>query len=321
MDKTREFFTSVKKYLSNIKKQSKVNNFVQDYYNKYSYGYSEVNDGQLLMKLQNYNMSLNVPYLATGQSGYFHEQIMSNGLGSFKLNPQDIEDAKFISKCFGKNTAYSSNNTPITYATLLGTTEFNYASQSFPAGIYEDVFQCSPDHDFPIQPLVGEKEEDYYLRVLEYQINSYNQFDSINKQEVLNRGKRLIHNFCGFDNKMYLIPISDLLNVKASFGDVNGLRDGNVSGENASQIVNNLQSLSQLLSEYNIDYNNLFNNPNMDNEFGIALYGVISTDKIQYIDVKRKYDIIQRKALELGYSWGDVIPNNIYLDINSTIKR
>lgn len=321
MNKTREFFTSVKNYLSNIKKQSKVNNFVQDYYNKYSYGYSEVNDGQLLMELQNYNMSLNVPYLATGQSGYFHQQIMSNGLGSFKLNPQDIEDAKFISKCFGKNAAYSSNNIPITYATLLGTTEFNYASQSFPAGIYEDVFQCSPDHDFPIQPLVGEKEEDYYLRVLEYQINSYDQFDSINKQEVLNRGKRLIHNFCGFNNKMYLIPISDLLNVRASFGDVNGLRDGNVSAENASQIVNNLQSLSQLLSEYNIDYNNLYDNPNMDNEFGIALYGVISPDKIQYIDVKRKYDIVQRKSVELGYSWGDVIPNNIYLDINSTIKK
>ena len=210
---------------------------MQDLYNKYGYGYDYNNDTQLLIELHNYNMMQDVPYLASGQNGYFHEQIMNNGLGNFKLNLQDIEDAKYISRCFEKNTFYSENNIPVTYATLLGTTEFNYATQSFPAGIYEDVFQCSSNHDFPIQPLVGEKEEDFYLRKLEYKIDSSNIFDSSNKQEALNRGKRLIHNFCCCKNKVYLIAFDDLLDIKASFGDVRGLRDGSVTQEQAQLII------------------------------------------------------------------------------------
>ena len=38
-------------------------------------------------------------------------------------------------------------------------------------GIFEDVFQCSPIHEFPIQPIVGESEQDFYLRLLEHQID------------------------------------------------------------------------------------------------------------------------------------------------------
>ena len=177
----------------------------------------------------------------------------SGVLGNFKLNYQDIEDARYISRCFGKNTTYSENNIPITYTTLLGTTEFNYASQSFPAGIYEDVFQCSPDHNFPIQPLVGEKEEEFYLRVLEFQIDSSDRFEIINKQEVLYRGKRLIHNFGCYKNKVYLINFNDVSDIKASFGDVEGLRSGSITYEESQQKITELPSFSQLLEIFNIN--------------------------------------------------------------------
>lgn len=210
MNRKTYFLTIINNYIKKIKGNKKVNTIIQSLYNKYGYGYTDINDAQLLMDLQNYNMLQDDPYLATGQSGYFHEQIMSNGLGSFKLNSQDIEDAKYISNCFGKVTMYSENNIQVTYTTLLGTTEFNYGTQTFPAGIFEDVFQCSPIHEFPIQPIVGESEQDFYLRLLEHQIDSSEEFNTINKQEVVNRGKRLIHNFCAHKNKIYLIKISNL---------------------------------------------------------------------------------------------------------------
>lgn len=124
------------------------------------------------MSLQEYNQSQESPLLATGQSGYFNEQIDENGLTVLEMKQQDIEDAEFISRSFNINTNFKNNNLPMIYTTLLGTTEFNYATQSFPAVIFEDVFQYSPNHIPPIRPLVGEKEPDFYLRLLKYQIKN-----------------------------------------------------------------------------------------------------------------------------------------------------
>ncbi len=321
MNRKTYFLTIINNYIKKIKGNKKVNTIIQSLYNKYGYGYTDINDAQLLMDLQNYNMLQDDPYLATGQSGYFHEQIMSNGLGSFKLNSQDIEDAKYISNCFGKVTMYSENNIQVTYTTLLGTTEFNYGTQTFPAGIFEDVFQCSPIHEFPIQPIVGESEQDFYLRLLEHQIDSSEEFNTINKQEVVNRGKRLIHNFCAHKNKIYLIKISNLQDIKASFGDIEGLRDGTASFEESQQKIQELPSFSQLLSSFNISSDMIYNDPNMQSEFGIALYGLIPYEKIQFIEVERKYEMMQRRAIELGYSIGDVIPLNLDSEITTSIKR
>lgn len=321
MNRKTYFLTIINNYIKKIKGNKKVNTIIQSLYNKYGYGYTDINDAQLLMDLQNYNMLQDDPYLATGQSGYFHEQIMSNGLGSFKLNSQDIEDAKYISNCFGKVTMYSENNIQITYTTLLGTTEFNYGTQTFPAGIFEDVFQCSPIHEFPIQPIVGESEQDFYLRLLEHQIDSSEEFNTINKQEVVNRGKRLIHNFCAHKNKIYLIKISNLQDIKASFGDIEGLRDGTASFEESQQKIQELPSFSQLLSSFNISSDMIYNDPNMQSEFGIALYGLIPYEKIQFIEVERKYEMMQRRAIELGYSIGDVMPLNLDSEITTSIKR
>ena len=225
------------------------------------------------------------------------------------MKPQDIEDAKFISSCFGKNTMYSENNIPVTYTTLLGTTEFNYGTRTFPAGIFEDVFQ-GLDHDFPIQPIVGESEQDFYLRILNFQIDSFENFNPMFKQEVLVRGKRLINNFCSYTNKIYLIKLKDIGNIKASFGDVNGLRDGTVSLEEAQRIIEDLPTFSQRLSSFRIDSSMIYSDPNMQSEYGIALYGKISYEKISFIEVKRKYEMIQKRAIDLGYSVGDTISLN-----------
>jgi hypothetical protein len=59
----------------------------------------------------------------------------------------------------------------------------------------------------------------------------------------------------------------------------------------------------------------------MQSEFGIALYGIIPPEKIQFIEVERKYELLQKRAIELGYSIGDIIPENFITEINSAIKR
>lgn len=303
-------FKTLLNYLAKIKAYGNLDTDVQRIYNMYGFGYDEENDAQLLMYLQQFNQERSVPYIASGQSGYFNDQIDANGLSNIKVSDQDLEDAKFISSCFGKNINYQSNNVQIVYTTLLGTTEFNYASQSFPAGIFEDVFQCSPSHALPIQPKVGETEQDFYLRLLIYQMDSISTFKVEYKDEAIYRATRLINNFCKSKNRVYLIKLEDVLSLKASFGDISGLRDGSLSTEDANLKIQSLVSLDDLLNNYNISNDYLYSDPNLTSEYGIALYGNIPKCKLKYIEVERAYTLMQKKAVDMGLQFGDEIPKS-----------
>ena len=290
---------------------------VQRIYNNFGFGYNRSNDYNLLEALEQYNLELSVPFLATGQNGYFNEQIEANGLSNLKLADQDIEDANFIANCFGKKLHYSDNNIPIVYTALLGTVEFNYASQSFPAGIFEDVFQCDSNHKLPIEPIVGEREQDYYLRLLALEIKKEKQVDYNKINEVMLRAKRLIERFCKNKNRIYLINLDDVLKLKASFGDIKGLRDGTLSKEESLKKIESLQSLEEMLPKFNI-----YGDSNFTTEYGVALYGNIPLNKLYYIDVERIYNLMQKRAIDLGYQVGDSIPLYInQLDEKGSVQK
>ena len=264
---------------------------------------------QLLSLLQEYNLSVQVPLLACGISSYFNDQVAENGLTGLKLTEEDKNNAKYIASCFGKNTNYSETDLSILYTTLLGTTEFNYGMQTFPAGIFEDVFQCPAEHTLPLDFIVGESEVDYYCRVLDYQISQYPNFPIEKRDEVLMRGRRLAIKFCNGKNRIYLIPSNNILDNKASFGDVDGLRSGNAIGEELEEKLSELYTLRKLLELYNISIND-YGNDNLTGEFGIAIYGKIDSIGITFIEVTRKYDLIQERARSMGYKEGETIPSN-----------
>ena len=133
MFNTNYIKTIITKFLKASDKTLKQNMQLQQLYDSNDYY-------EMLMLLQEYNLSQTMPFLACGMSCYFNNQVNENGLSNLKLSDQDIEDAKFIASCFGKLINYSDNNLSTLYTTLLGTTEFNYGMQTFPAGIFEDVF-------------------------------------------------------------------------------------------------------------------------------------------------------------------------------------
>lgn len=270
--------------------------------------YNPDNYSEMLMQLQEYNLIQSIPYMACGMSGYFNIKVEELGINNLKLDGQDKEDAKFIAACFGKKTNYSDNGLSVLYITLLGTTEFNYAMQTFPAGIYEDVFQCSANHSFPIRPIVGESEVDFYIRILEYQISQCPAFPLEKKDEVLYRAKRLINRFCCNKNRVYLVPYDNVSNNKASFGDINGLRDGNISGNDMKSKIDELPTLEQLLEHFYISIDNFYDDPNMTSEYGVAIYGTILNRNISYIEVDRTFELLQEKAKKLGYIDGEAIP-------------
>ncbi len=298
----------ITKILGSLHNEVKPNIELQQLYESTS------NHEEMLMALQRYNYAQSKPFLASGMSCYFNDQVDEHGLSNLKLSRQDMEDAKFIASCFGKDVNYSVNDLSIVYTTLLGTTEFNYGMQTFPAGIFEDVFQCSADHRLPIQPVVGESEPDFFCRVLDYQISQFNHFPTEKRIEALARAKRLTSHFCSGKNRVYVIPFEDVIHHKASFGDIEGLRDGKLSGEELKQKLDKLHTLEQLLQLFEITVENgmdPYNDMNMKSEYGIAIYGPIASKDISFLEVNRMYDLMQTKARDMGYVDGDVIPDDL----------
>jgi len=291
------------------------------------------NLSEFSMLMEQYNLSGNgEAYLATGVSCYFNDQIDRFGLANIMISGQDLEDVRFIQECFGKENKYGDNNLKVLYTTLPGTTEVIYGMQPFPAGIYEDVFQFSASHNYSLLPIVGESEADYYCRNLVMAIDKKEDFPVEKKAEVLERARRIATNFCSGKNRVYLIPIGNILNNKVSFGDEEGLRDGSLSGEKLQAKLDVMDSFLELtkkeISYVDIDFKNnrtnsvygLYSNSNYCvGEAGIAIYGDFSNKGITYFEIERKYDLMQCKARELGYVDGDIIPDNILYD--STRKK
>ena len=64
------------------------------YEKEHGYGFDYWDDSEFLAKLAEINMSLEDPYIVTGQNGYFNDRIMSSGLGDLSLDSEDLEDVK-----------------------------------------------------------------------------------------------------------------------------------------------------------------------------------------------------------------------------------
>ena len=151
---TEEQVAELKEANAEIKQGTKHNPELQSIYDSVTSAGLEDWEAQWEMqnRFQEFNMSAETPFLASGQSSYFNEQIDQGGMSGLKLREQDVEDARFIAECFGKKASFSDDNLDILYTTLPGTTEMNYATQTFPAIIFEDVFQCSASHELPFRP-------------------------------------------------------------------------------------------------------------------------------------------------------------------------
>ena len=288
---------------------------IQALYNKLGYGYTSTTDNTLLYLLSEYNKTLEEPYLATGQSCYYSEQIAKNGLTNLHFDQETIDDINYIFQCFGKKPYAKKGDIPIVFTTLLGTTEFNYATQSFPAFIYEDVFKGSVFHTFSIAPKVGEREQDFLLRVMEYNIENSTNFNLSNKEECLIRTKGIIDRFCSGKNRIYLIKIKDILDKKYSYGDIEGQRTRNATNEDINRQIEDLPTIEETLHSHSYFYEDfiygLYSDYNWTDEYGVAIYGNLSEVEIAYIEVDRIYDVWQKIAYALGCKEGEEIPKSI----------
>ena len=65
----------------------------------------------------------------------------------------------------------------------------------------------------------------------------------------------------------------------------------------------------------------LYSDPNFSvGERGIAIYGDFSNKGIVFFEIERKYDLMQKKARELGYVEGEVISESILYEKTGVVK-
>lgn len=86
------------------------------------------------------------------------------------------------------------------------------------------------------------------------------------------------------------------------------MRDRTLSNGEIVDKIKSLDSFKELMEKYNISRDTMYFNPNMTSEYGIALYGSIPKEKLKYIEVERAYQVMQKKALDMGLHLGDEIP-------------
>lgn len=58
-------------------------------------------------------------------------------------------------------------------------------------------------------------------------------------------------------------------------------------------------------TEHCADVWSMYQNPNFTSEYGVAIYGEIKSDDVEYVEIERGYDVMQRKALQAGLKAGD----------------
>ena len=306
--------TSAYKKLKEFKIIKDIHAKYYKYQHEHGYGFDSADDGEFLSALEELNISLEEPYIVTGQNGYFNERIMSKGLGDLSLDPEDQEDVDFIIDCFhNHNRRFQTDSIPFFSTTLLGTVEFNYATQTFPAGIEENVFQCYADHAWPILPKVGESEEDFYMRLMEYQIEHSETFDMSKKEEVLEKTRRLVDKFCKNNNRIWLIKKKDLADYKVSDGDIDEIKYGDKTLEEKREIIAGLETLEEFLNNRGIEYLPYhYTSAFGSSEHGTTVYGVVPPEKLKYIEVERRYQLLQRVARQEGLQEGEEIPLDIF---------
>lgn len=100
--------------------------------------------------------------------------------------------------------------------------------------------------------------------------------------------------------------MKDVQNNEVSFCDVIGLRGGAVTDFSTENILRDGLSFRRLADEqYCPDVRSMYQNPNFTSEYGVAIYGSIQSDNIEYVEIERAYDAVQREALRADLKAGD----------------
>ena len=270
-------------------------------------------------------------YFVTGQSGYFNKQIESNGLNHVKVEQDDALVLTMLHSLvlrYGSPSNYGKIDS-IIYVAAPGTLELSYARQSFPAGILEDILDWQGDKKYPypwytfvnnvesVDLVVGESESDYWMRVVQKLIDvkkekgkpiKFEETEITDEQlsNFMTRVRGVFSKFCTGTNRLYFLPIDQLLDNKVSYF-AEGIREGKLSSEEYEAKLASMSTLKQTIDSTDGDTGAFIERlKSSESQWGIAMIGDIECP-VRYVDIKTTYQLLQEYFLSHEYKEGKTI--------------
>ncbi len=222
------------------------------------------------------------------------EMIRKNGLGSHLNENQELYTAvshlEQKLNTTGTYTKQQSGNKDEVYFTSAGATSFGYACNFAPERLFLGILRQEYDRSIPVR--VGESKKDYYRKVI-YQKFGENLTDDIMKDiEIVIDGY--------FSNSNYIVsfPVDEVISSDNIYFEI--------VGENTKIDLDDYIRV-------NCEFGKFFtsrtgsnsNTNNMDNL--VMINTIIPPEKLKFLSVPDRYDLLQLIALNKGLQQGEKI--------------
>lgn len=289
---------------------------------------------------------VNELYLVSGQNSYFNNHIMQNGLNNIRIEEADAKVIAMLNSLVRDEPANYGSNDSIIYVTAPGTIELDYARQSFPSGILEDVFCWLGGKKYPfpwftysffgdgvesVDLIAGEDECDYWIRVtqklLEIKKKSKKSIKfkdkEISEEQLENfmiRVHDVLNKFCNGYNRLYFLPINQILNNKATYFAEN-IREGRITGDDYERELLSMETLQQIIDSTAKDSMSFIEQlKSNESQWGMAILGKIESP-IKYVEIKSMYQLLQEYFLNHEHKNGDIITSTEIYDLFKEIEK
>ena len=226
-------------------------------------------------------------------NGNMVEYIKKNGLGS-NLNKNDelFRALNFLENKLGITGEYTkqqSGRIDEVYFTSPGATSFGYACNFAPERLFLGILK--QDRDNSINITYGESKIDYYRKVI------YNKFNNSIDEETKKNIEIVLNGYFKSNNCIISFPVSSIIESDNIYFET-------VSEKNHINIKEHIEANCN--DGYNFFTTNVGSNSNTNNMDNLIMINtVISPDKLGFLFVPDRYDLIQLIAKNKGLNLGE----------------
>ena len=225
-------------------------------------------------------------------NGSMVEKIRTNGLGS-SLNGNEklytaLSNLEKKLNTTGTYTQQQSGKKDEVYFTSAGATSFGYACNFAPQRLFLGILRQEYDDNIPVE--VGESKKDYYRRII------CQKFGEQLNDEVMTDIDTVINGFFSDSNYIISFQANEVISSNNIYMEV-------VGENNRINLDEHIQTNCGYSSFFTSRLGSNSNSNNMDNL--VMVDTVIPPEKLKFLRVPDRYDLIQLIALNKGLQQGE----------------
>ena len=227
-------------------------------------------------------------------NGNIIEMIRKNGLGNdLNFNEELYSAVSRLEQKLnitGTYTKQQSGKKDEVYFTSAGATSFGYACNFAPERLFLGILRQEYDNSIPVR--VGESKKDYYRKVI-YQKFGENLTDDI-KKDI----ETVIDGYFSGSNYIVSFPVDEVISSDNIYFEVAG-------ENNRINLEDHIKANSGYVDFFTSTIGSNSNSNNMDNL--VMINTVVPPEKLRFLRVPDRFDLIQLIALNKGLQQGEKI--------------